>query len=105
MALNRPVILLTGFGPFPGMPENASARLVERLAPAARRIFSGFGIEAAVLPTEWRAGPQRLESLLAAFQPVIALHFGVSAHAKGFTVESRGRNAACALPDAAGCNA
>ncbi|MGH6814352.1 MAG: pyroglutamyl-peptidase I, partial [Hyphomicrobiaceae bacterium] len=102
MSPKRPVVLLTGFGPFPGVVDNASARLIERLAPAARRTFAGYRIESAVLPAEWDAGPERAKSLLAAFQPAVVIHFGVSARARGFVVEARGQNTVCAVPDAAG---
>lgn len=99
----RPTILLTGFGPFPGVPENASSTLATRLAAAATPAFPGFDIAAAVLPTEWQAAPARLGELMAELDPVLAIHFGVSRRATGFAVEARGRNIAAMVPDAAGC--
>lgn len=95
-------ILITGFGPFPGVAENASARLAERLAEAARVRFKAHQITTAVLPTEWDAGPRTLLGLWDGERPDIALHFGVAANACGLQLESRGRNHCRMDADAAG---
>jgi pyroglutamyl-peptidase len=92
MPPSRPIVLLTGFGPFPGMTANATQHLVPRLADAARQTFPGHRIVADVLPTEWHAGPERLSALLEAWAPAVALHFGVSGRAAGFEIEARARN-------------
>jgi pyroglutamyl-peptidase len=97
-----PTILLTGFGPFPGVPVNASARLVPRLAEIAARRFRGHRVVAKILPTDWAAGPARLRKLYARERPMVALHFGVSAQAAGFVIETRARNERSSTPDAAG---
>jgi pyroglutamyl-peptidase len=55
-----------------------------------------------VLPTEWSAGPRRLERVLAETTPDLALHFGVSSRARGFEIEQRARNACAATLDASG---
>src|SRR5262245_34574538 len=95
-------VLLTGFAPFPGVPVNASVRLVRELVEAARRRFPGTKVSAGVLPTEWQAAPRQLEILLAESRPDLLLHFGVSSRARGFEIEQRGLNR-CQLPvDAAG---
>jgi pyroglutamyl-peptidase len=99
----RPVILLTGFGPFPGVPDNASARLVPRLAKAARELFPDYEVVAEILPTEWASVPQKLADLLARPDTLLALHFGVAKHAQGFRVELLGRNQCKQTEDAAGC--
>lgn len=99
----RPVILLTGFGPFPGVKANATAALVPELAEAASRALGGWRIVAEVLPTEWQAGPVQLGHLLERHRPAVALHFGVSSRATGFEIEARARNAASvSVTDAAG---
>jgi pyroglutamyl-peptidase len=98
----RPVILLTGFGPFPGVPDNATAALVPRLAKAARDLFPDYDIIAEILPTEWVAAPQKVGDLLARPGTVLALHFGVSRQAEGFQIELVGRNRCKAVADAAG---
>jgi len=98
----RPVILLTGFGPFPGVADNATARLVPRLAKTARELFPAYDVVAEVLPTEWVVAPQKLADLLARPRTALALHFGVSKHAVGFHIELVGRNRCKATRDAAG---
>jgi pyroglutamyl-peptidase len=98
----RPTILLTGFGPFPGVPENVSAKLVPRVAGAAERAFPGYRIHAEVLPTEWRAGPVRARELLEHLRPVLVVHFGVSGKATGLTLETRAQRTFRTLCDAAG---
>lgn len=104
----RPTILLTGFGPFPGIGSNATAEFVPELARLARERFLGHDVVDAVLPVEWTRTPQRLAALLAQAQPALALHFGVAKKASRFQLELVGRNAcspredaACALPPAA----
>lgn len=96
------MVLLTGFGPFPGVPENASSLLVPELAALARRRWPGLHFEAAVLPTEWLAGPACVAEILDELRPSVALHFGVASTARGFAIESRGHNRARQVSDAAG---
>ncbi len=98
----RPAILLTGFGPFPGVEDNASAALVAELAGEARKRLPGHRVEAAVLPTEWHAGPAAAAAMVGELRPAVALHFGVSAKAGGFVIETRGHNLARPICDAAG---
>jgi pyroglutamyl-peptidase len=98
----RPTIVLTGFGPFPGMAQNATAVLVPQLAAAAQTRFAAYDILSEVLATEWRAAPETLTKLLAGRQAVLALHFGVSDNTDGFQVELIGRNVRGSQKDAAG---
>jgi len=95
-------VLITGFGPFPGVPVNASVRLSRELAQRAPRQFPGVRFATGVLATEWHDARPRLERLLAASAPDLVLHFGVSPRARGFEIEARARNACVAMPDAAG---
>lgn len=95
-------VLLTGFGPFPGVEINASSLLVTRLAPRARRRFPDHRFAASILPTEWERGPRRLDALLSRHQPDLILHFGVAARASGFEIETTARNDCAAAPDASG---
>lgn len=103
MPQDRPVILLTGFGPFPTVAANATSFLVPRLAEAASRAFAGSAIACHILPTEWGPGLAAVEHLYHRLEPEIALHFGVSGRATGFEIETRGRNRCSASLDAAGC--
>jgi pyroglutamyl-peptidase len=98
----RATILLTGFGPFPGVPDNASALLVPKLAHLVARRFRAHRVVARILPTEWEAVPDRLAAHYARERPCLGLHFGVSERASGFVIETLARNVRDALPDAAG---
>lgn len=102
MLMRKPIVLLTGFGPFPGIPDNASSLLVPRLRAAAARAFRSHVFVAEILPTEWSAGPERMRHLMREIEPDVALHFGVAPRAKGFEIEARGRNLTDGRIDAAG---
>ena len=87
-----PRILITGFGPFPGAPVNPTAAMIEALAadPAA---LDGVGdIRTEILAVEYDTVPERLAGIAAGFAPDIAIHFGLSARAEGFTLERLARN-------------
>ncbi len=94
-------ILITGFGPFPGMPENASALFAVKLAHLAARRFRGRRVVSRVLATEWEAAPRRLTELYRRERPKLALHFGVS-ETTGFAVETTARNVRSPMADATG---
>lgn len=97
-----PSILLTGFGPFPGIEVNASARLAGLLARRARRRWPHARVTSAILPTEWRRGPDRLAVLWRDVSPDVVLHFGVSSKAVGLDIEIVGRNLCADHDDACG---
>ena len=101
-ARNRPVILLTGFGPFPGMPENISGALVTALAVEAARAFPQFDVRFEILATEWAQAPARVIELIAELSPVLSLHFGVAKSATDIRFESCAANQCHAAEDAAG---
>jgi pyroglutamyl-peptidase len=102
MRAPRETVLLTGFGPFPGVSDNASARLVETLAVEARRKFPRVAFHAEVLSTEWTAAPERLDAVVASIRPNLMLHFGVARDCPGFRIETRAQNACHVIDDAAG---
>jgi pyroglutamyl-peptidase len=95
-------VLLTGFGPFPGVPENPSAWLAETLAssPLARR--PGVSLHAEVLPTEWATVSTRAPRLLETLRPQLILHFGLSRSARSFRIERSAHNRIAMRADAAG---
>ena len=95
-------LLLTGFGPFPGIPINASAVLVSAIAERMARSRLDIDLRTAVLPTEWKAGPAELQLVIKDFRPDIALHFGVASEAIGFRIETMAENARNRLADACG---
>lgn len=98
----RDTILLTGFGPFPGVPENASQKFVPKLAHLAARRFSAHRVVARILPTEWERAPIRLKALYDREHPKLVLHFGVSAHATSYVIETLSRNACRIAEDSIG---
>lgn len=92
-AAMRPDLLITGFGPFPGIRINPAARLVEALArgPAWRRL--GWKIRHAILPVSYGPTEAALAPLLAK-RPRAILMFGVAAKRRAVTVEIVARNRA-----------
>ena len=102
MRTSRSTILLTGFGPFPGVPVNASGPLAEAIARRAATRFRSRRIVTAVLPTEWQAAPRRLAELYRKETPALVLHFGVSGRARDLVIETRAHNRCGPSPDANG---
>lgn len=96
----RPHVLLTGFGPFPGVAENPSSWLAETLA--ARSAHAGYQLHCHILPTEWDAVTALTPRLYAGLQPHIMIHFGVSPRAKTLRIEHSAHNLAARRPDARG---
>jgi pyroglutamyl-peptidase len=102
VTVQRPTILLTGFGHFPGVARNATAELIPELSEAARRQFPQQRIVSEILPVEWARAPGALAELLRDLDAVVALHFGVAAQARGLQLEMIGRNRRSLLADACG---
>lgn len=98
----QPIVLLTGFGPFPGVERNASADLVLTLARLAGQRHADLHFAADVLPVDWRQAPQRTCDLIGQHRPVVSLHFGVSARATGFVIEAHAYNATQSMLDDSG---
>lgn len=98
----RPAILLTGFGPFPGVAKNVSAELIEALALVAAKRLPKKRVIAHVLPTEWQTAPAQLAALYKTHTPMLVLHFGVSKQAKGFCIETQAHNTHGPIADAKG---
>jgi pyroglutamyl-peptidase len=98
----RPTVLLTGFGAFPGVAANATETLVPQLATAGRERFPDYDFVEAVLPVDWNRAPELLQSLLKASAPRLALHFGVSLRTEDFRIERLSRNVCEPRRDACG---
>jgi pyroglutamyl-peptidase len=96
----RPRVLLTGFGPFPGVPENPSGWLAETLAAGAHA--PDWDLHATVLPTEWEAVAALTPRLHAELQPHVMIHFGVSTRSKSLQIERAAHNEAEPRADACG---
>ncbi|MEQ1653529.1 MAG: pyroglutamyl-peptidase I [Hyphomicrobium sp.] len=95
-------MLLTGFGPFPGVPDNVSGRLVEKLCLRARRAFAGVTFTSEVLATEWGTAPSRVTALLDELNPLVSLHFGVASGSRTIRIETQAANTCRMSADAAG---
>jgi pyroglutamyl-peptidase len=90
--MKRPAkLLVTGFGPFPGAPENPTEALVDALA-GERPALGASDLKVVVLPTEYRRSWSRLRRLYATFEPDKVVHFGLSGSAKVIHVETTGVN-------------
>jgi pyroglutamyl-peptidase len=93
-------VLVTGFGPFPGIPHNASASLTLALEnwPAA----PGLEVATAIIPVVWDSARAATRQAVARFRPHAVLHFGVSRQASGFEIETRALNMSGPKEDHAG---
>ena len=103
MPKNRPLrLLVTGFGPFPGIPKNPSEVAARRLARDPRWRRLGIEVEALALSTTYAAVATELLPALARSRPDALLMIGVAGRARDMRVETRGLNrASILLPDAA----
>lgn len=102
---DRPVrgkvrILATGFGPFPGVPINVTAHVMEALAkgPAIPRAE----LATLALPVSWGEAATLAQRTARALCPHAILHFGVSSRASGFVVETRAYNVRSGSADQCG---
>jgi pyroglutamyl-peptidase len=98
----RPCVLVTGFGPFPGVPVNASATLVTALREVSQFSDAFVRLHTAILPTDWREAPAQARALIEELAPDAVLHFGVSARVSDFQIETRAYNFCRSSPDCAG---
>jgi len=97
MAQSR--VLITGFGPYPGVVENPSSWLAETLA--ARKSHD-CNLQAHVLPTAWEAVAELTPRLHESVQPHVMIHFGVSPRAKALRIERSAHNRIASRADANG---
>ncbi|HKA99788.1 MAG TPA: pyroglutamyl-peptidase I [Methyloceanibacter sp.] len=95
----QPRVLITGFGPFPGVAENPSFWLAETLARQERP--PGISLDARILPTMWE-DVALIPRLYRSLQPHAMIHFGVSERAKAFHIEASAHNRVTRRADARG---
>jgi pyroglutamyl-peptidase len=88
----RPRILVTGFSVFPGAPVNPTEKLIAALRADPGLLPAAADIRLEILPVEYGVVPGLLETFGREFAPDIAIHFGLSAKATGFTLERLARN-------------
>ena len=97
------VILVTGFGAFPGAPRNPSAAILSRLRSQGGRFARlGVRLETALLPVVFDAIRPALALAVGQSRPDIVLHLGLAGRRRTVSVETRAINRAGPLhPDAA----
>ncbi|WP_420393634.1 hypothetical protein [Acuticoccus sp.] len=95
-APRTPRLLVTGFGPFPGMPENPTSRLLDALAadPPA-------GVTARLLPTHWSVVAELAAEARMADAVIM---FGVAGNARRIRYERVAVPLAASRPDATGAS-
>ncbi|HWK64973.1 MAG TPA: hypothetical protein VNS34_08530 [Rhizobiaceae bacterium] len=98
----RPRILVTGFSAFPGAPVNPTERLIAALEARRSEFHGPDRLTFAVLAVDYGRLPAALGELAKAVPHDIAIHFGLSAQARGFTLERYARNAFGPKPDNSG---
>lgn len=96
-------MLLTGFGPFPGVSDNISARFARDLGHRLRGRYPTCDIEVLQLETVWSRAADGLAASMHAGKPDLVLMFGVSSAARGLVIERHAVNACAPRMDAAGC--
>jgi pyroglutamyl-peptidase len=98
-----PKLLVSGFGPFPGAPENPTEALIRALADELAETFGASALRAVVLPTDYRRSWSALRRIYGGFDPDVVVHFGLSGRAKAVHIETTGVNAVDPKkPDASG---
>ena len=95
-------ILVTGFGPFPGVPDNPTQRLVERLVELD---MGSVELVCKILDVSFERSARQLEGFLMSRSdpPKAMIHFGVADRSKLIRVEKRAVNCKSAdVPDVDG---
>jgi pyroglutamyl-peptidase len=89
--MNVPLILATGFDVFPGAPENPTAWAMTELERTAWQP-AGARLVTRTLPVQFDIWERSYRPLLTEIKPDAVVAFGLSAKAKGMTLESTARN-------------
>lgn len=93
------MILVTGFGSFPGVEDNPTKHLAEALDGDQ---IGGVAVRGVVLDVVYARLSERLRELEEVHQPALILGMGVSSIARKPTVELLGVNEVSTAPDASG---
>lgn len=84
-------LLVTGFPPFTGCPDNPTQQLIERIATEGIP-FDGVEVAAELLPVEYIAIEAEVRRCLEQHSPDLWLAFGVCRRPELFNLETVGRN-------------
>jgi pyroglutamyl-peptidase len=98
----KEAVVLTGFGPFPGVSDNLSGTFLLALADACYATFSAFDFHHFILPTRWETAPVFSRDVMAERNPRLILHFGVARDVDGFRIEYEAHNHCRQAVDEAG---
>jgi pyroglutamyl-peptidase len=79
-------VLLTGFGPFPGVPANPSEMIAAELG-ARPRPHDGIELVTSALPVEYEAAGARIHELVSSVEPDAVLCLGVAAGRAAINLE------------------
>jgi pyroglutamyl-peptidase len=97
------LVLITGFGPFPGAPSNPTGPLVRALVKKRRKVFTGVRRVAHVFRTSYESVDRELPTLLAREKPTLLVMFGVATRGQKLRIETCARNVrSLVVPDAGG---
>ncbi|WP_257165266.1 pyroglutamyl-peptidase I [Bradyrhizobium sp. SRS-191] len=97
----RPRLLITGFGPFPGAPSNPTMPLVKRLSELRRPALEGVDISSHIFHVTCATVDRELPQLIAERRPHALLMFGLAGRTSYLRIETRARNAiTTTFPDA-----
>lgn len=103
MAACMTTILVTGFGRFPGAPDNPTTDLVRDLMRRRRPALAGVRLVGHVFATQYEAVDRELPRLLARDKPDVVVLLGVAMRADRVRLELVARNRVSVLvPDAGG---
>jgi pyroglutamyl-peptidase len=98
---NKPRVLITGFGPFPGAPFNPTMGLVKRLTQLRRPAFGDVEFASHIFHVTYATVDRELPELIADFRPHALLMFGLADRTAFMRIETRARNAVTtSFPDA-----
>jgi pyroglutamyl-peptidase len=100
---DKPRILITGFGAFPGAPYNPTIPLVERLMRLRRPAFDDVELSSHIFHVTYATVDRELPGLLKKHRPHALLMFGLATRTPYLRIETRARNAITTIwPDADG---
>lgn len=92
-------LLVTGFGPFPGVADNPSGRFAASVDGAR---VDGVAVAGRVIPVEWGRAWPAVRAAVEALRPAALLMYGVAVQRQRVEVERLARNVAGRRPDAVG---
>lgn len=91
-------LLVTGFGPFPGVPSNPTTEVVQEIDGC---VWGQVAVSAAVLPTAWAEARPVLDATVERVRPDALIMLGVAPR-EAIEVERVARNRTIQRPDAVG---